>query len=968
MPTFTPTRLLAFAAYLVALGFGVSCTPKTGPALGDARVDAGTPPATPGVAVGEIEAPPAEAPLPFDPEVRRGTLANGLEYYVLANERPDDRAELRLMVKAGSILEDDDQQGLAHFVEHMAFNGTENYPENELIDYLQSTGAKFGPDLNAYTSFDETVYMLQVRTDSAELLDTGLGILRDWAGGVTFDDAEIDKERGVVLSEWRSGLGAQERLRNETLPVVFANSRYAERLPIGDTTVLKQAPYEALRRFYRDWYRPDLMAVAVVGDVDAAAVEARLRELFGDLRGPDAPRERTEYDGPAYDETQVVIASDPEATYTLVRVNNLLPEAALRTRADFRQNLAASLYNQILGARLREITEQPEAPFTFASAGRGGLVGNVDAYSAFALAKPGQAVEALTGILTENKRVLAHGFLPAELERARANVLDAARNAAKEAAKTPSGQLARGLVSSFLEDEPLVDAETRLALTEQLLDGITLAEVNALAKAYQQGRPRAVVITGPEAQPLPDEATVKRALLRAGTSRVEPYVDAAAAEVEIPALEPVAVTSTEVFDSAGVTIATLANGVRVAYKPTDFAENEIAFSAVSRGGSNQFGDELYPTADLVNGVGSAMGLGPYTPSQLQKALAGKRVRVGAFVGEDTENLRGSATPETLRDLFELIYLHFEGGDYDAGLAEAYLQQQRSFIENLDANPQYQFGKAVNELLFGPDDPRHQLPSLRMLEEGDPERAYRLFRERFADATDWQFNFVGNFDPDTLMAFAKTYLGNLPSRAEPDTSRDPGQRRKTGELTRRFRAGQAPKANALLAYAGDFENSELERLRFQTLVNVVNEELREKLREDLGGVYGVRVSGNLTERPRPEYFASISFNAEPERVDELLAAVDEVLTRIKADGPLAKTLPANRTTQYEQMKTAMRNDNGFWLPVMTRAYTLDRDIDGANAERLRALLDEIDEDDIAAAARLYFGDGAETKLEVVMEPE
>jgi len=979
-------RPLLIGALALLIGFGESCTPKTGVTTTDEEPVSTSAPQTNPKQSNQAPTPRAQSnvpasvdevsvdlvmpqsPLPFNEDVRRGTLENGLAYYILENQKPDDRAELRLMVKAGSILEDDDQQGLAHFVEHMAFNGTENYAENDLIDYLQSTGAKFGPDLNAYTSFDETVYLLQVRTDSAEMLDRGLGILRDWAGGITFADEEIDKERGVVLSEWRSGLGAQERMRNKTLPVIFANSRYADRLPIGDTTVLKQAPYDALKRYYRDWYRPDLMGVAVVGDVDADDVEEQLKSLFATLENPSSPRERTEYDGPSYDDTQIVIATDPEAQFTLVQVNNLLPDAETKTVADFRQNLASQLYNQMLGARFSELTERPDAAFSFANSSRSGLVGNVDAYSSFALPKPGQAIEALIGVLNENKRVLVHGFLDTELERAKANVLDAARNAAKEADKTPSGRFAGGLVQSFLREQPLVDAATRLTLTEKLLEGVTLEEVNALAAVYLEDRPRAVVVTAPTGDAVPTEADVKRALFRAKTMRVEPYVDQVASAVELPALTPVAVSNTESFDSAGVTILTLANGVRVAYKSTDFSENEIVFSGVSKGGSNLFEDSAYPSAEMANGIGSAMGLGPYTPSALQKVLAGKRVRLNASIGSTEERLSGTATPETLRDLFELIYLHFQGGAYDADLAEAFMQQQRSFIENIGNNPQFAFAEAVTQELYGTDNPRHQLPSLERLDAMNTEAAYGLYRERFANATDWQFNFVGNFDIDTLSAFAKTYLGNLPSTSPADSPRDPGDKLRTGNLERRFKAGQAPKANILLARGGEFENSERERLVFQTMIGALNEELRDKLREDLGGVYGVSVNGNVELRPREEYFTAISFNAEPERVDELLVAASEVIERFKSAGPKEKTLASYRTTSYEQMKSAMRTSNGFWLPVMERAYTLDRDIDNANAERLKMLLADISAADVQAATRKYFDTAASTKLKVVMEPE
>ena len=975
----------------LALSFSVSCTPKASPGaaepvLGQAEraktnnsAPATAPPldkprlpdTAPAGATVSARADAAIA-LPFDPAVRRGELDNGLTYYIRENAKPDDRAELRLVIEAGSILEDEDQRGLAHFVEHMAFNGTKNYPENELVDYLQSTGARFGPDLNAYTSFDETVYMLQVRTDSAVMLDEGLGILRDWAGDISFDGTEIDKERGVVLGEWRSGLGAQERLRNETLPVTFAGSRYVDRLPIGDTSVLKRAPYEALTRFYEEWYRPELMAVVVVGDVDAEAIEAEIRARFSDLTNPADARERTEFAGPRYGETAVVVAQDPEAQYALLRMNYLLPESETTTEADFRDDLVAGLYAQMLGARFAERREDPDAPFSFANSGRSGMVGDVDSYSSFAVIKPGRTLDALSDLVAENRRVLEYGFTASELERAKANMLNTYRQAAQQAETTESRQLAQGLVNSFLEREPLLDPAQELGLVERYLDGIALREVSALADVYLEDRPRTVVLTGNTSDDFPTEAELLATLRQADAAPVTPYEDEAVAGYDLPELQPVAVESTVRYDSADVTLVTLANGVRVAYKVTDFTDDEIVMSAVSKGGSNLFDEGDYPSADFVNAIGGAMGTGPLAPTELRKVLAGKTVGLSASVAPDIERLSGRATPETFRDLMELTYLHFTGSRYDEDRARAVIEQQRSFIANLAANPQYQFQAELTELLYGNDDPRHRLPTLQMLDAVDTRRAHELYLERFADASGWQFNFAGELDPDTLLYYARRYLGNLPSgktaTAAPDVFRDPGDEMRRHKEDRRFRAGSAPKSQAFVLRAGEFEDSERERILFGVMRDVLNEELREKLREELGGVYGVRVSAGNDVLPRPEYQIGISFNAEPERVDELLAAVEEVVQRIITEGPMDKTLPSIRETQYQGVRQAMRNSNGFWLPVMERAYVLGRNVNNADAERLKGLLAEVTAADVQRALRQYWEEDAETVIKLVMDPE
>ncbi len=964
----------------LVLGFGESCTPST--SLGEsspkaeARVETvdtlnvdNHPRAAdmaPRMSIGlQADKTPM---LSFDPAVRKGVLPNGFTYYILPNARPTDRAELRLMVKAGSILEDEDQRGLAHFVEHMAFNGTEHYAENELIDYLQSTGARFGPDLNAYTSFDETVYLLQVRTDSAGLLDKGLGILRDWAQGITFADEEIDKERGVVLSEWRSGLGAQERLRNQTLPVVLAQSRYAKRLPIGDTTVLKRAPYDALKRFYRDWYRPDLMAVAIVGNIEPDAIEAEVKRLFGDLKSPGKPRLRELFDGPAYAKTQVVVASDAEASYTLVQLNYLLPKFKLQSEADARQDMVAMLYNQMLSSRFDEKSEDPDTPYSFANSGRRGLVGNVDSYSSFAVAKPGQVLASLTAVVEENQRVLQHGFTLSELERAKASLLNDLKTATREAATTPSSVYASGLVDAFLESAPFTNVATIQQLGEKFVPEIQLTEVNALAQEYLADRPMTAVITGSTNDELPDEATLLAAIKTAASRTTEPYAEQVTGKIEVPLLAPIAIKSQEVSTKHGVYLLVLANGVRIAYKQTDFAESEINFSALSKGGSNQFVNSDYPTADMVGGIGGAMGTGPFTPSELDRVLSGKTVALRARIGANEEFLSGTASPETLEDLMQLVYLHFQGAEYDEALGRAMIEQQRAFIENLAASPDFKFQAAVTEALYGKDNPRHQSASKAWLDAIDVQRGFALYQQRFADARDWQFNFVGDFNPDTLRALAQRYLGNLPTRGTAEQYRDPQDLLAKGDIDRRFRAGTAPKSNVLLLRAGPLAEGEHERWMFRTVVDVLNQELRERLREDLGGVYGVRVSGSTSVRPQREYTLQISYNADPPRVDELLAATQEVITRILTQGPEAKTLQIVRAAQYESLKSAMANSNGYWVGAMERMYTENYKIDRLDLEYMREVLDQFSASDVQAALRRYFEELAATKLQVVMDPE
>ncbi|MEL6124625.1 MAG: pitrilysin family protein, partial [Bacteroidota bacterium] len=401
-----------------------------------------------------------------------GVLPNGIHYYIQENARPEQRAEIRLAVNAGSILEDEDQLGLAHFVEHMAFNGTENFEKNELVDYLETTGTRFGPDLNAFTSFDETVYMLQVRTDSTELFDKGMQVIRDWANGITFADEEIDKERGVIVSEWRTRLSPDQRMQQKTFPVMYQGSRYAERLPIGKMDIVENAPYDVLRRFYKEWYRPDLMAVVAVGDFDAAMVEKKIKALFGDIPEAADARPREKFEVPFHDETLVSIASDKEASFTNVNIMYKHDRVETKTVGDYRSSLVRSLYNSMLGARLQEISKQPDPPFVFAYTGYSADVGDLDSYSSFAFVPEGKGPAALKTLLTENKRVLQHGFTTSEMDRAKKNLIEGAERAFKEMDKTESNRIVMNYVYRYLDDAVTPGPKQKLDLYNQFLPSV----------------------------------------------------------------------------------------------------------------------------------------------------------------------------------------------------------------------------------------------------------------------------------------------------------------------------------------------------------------------------------------------------------------------------------------------------------------------------------------------------------------
>jgi zinc protease len=907
-----------------------------------------------------VEAPPAPEPpaapappeipgldaallaerLDLDEAVRAGTLPNGLRYFILRNEEPQQRAELRLAVDAGSVLEDDDQQGLAHLLEHMAFNGTERFPEQELVNYLERIGMRFGPDLNAYTSFDETVYMLQVPTDDRHLLETGFVVLREWAGSITLRDEDIDAERGVVLEEWRLGRGAGARIRDQQLPVLLGGSRYAERLPIGRPEVIQHAPAEAVRRFYRDWYRPDLMAVVAVGDFEPDHIEEVIRENFSDLRTPAGAPERPTFDVPAHDETRFAIATDPEQTMTVVQILRKEPALQFETVRDFRDALIERLYLQMLNARLREITQRPGAPFLGGSALQGGFVRPIEARGLAAAAHEGRVVEAVRALLIEAERVRRHGFTESELTRATADLERAYRQAFQERDRTASRVHAGALVQLYLEGDAVPGIEREYELAQLLLPTITLAEVDARSEAVAGDDNRVVMVAAPERDdaPPPSEAELRRVLAEVRGTDIEPYEDAVLAEALLPSPPPPAgIVDESRYEDDGIVEWTLSNGVQVVIRPTDFRNDEVLFSAFSPGGLSLVDDADFRAGEHAAAAVRQGGLGEFSATDLERALAGQAVSVQPYIAAREEGLSGSASPEDLRTLMELIHLHFTAPRRDADAFAAHQERTITLLENRSASPMTVFSDTLGVILSG-NHPRTIPPTPADVAALDVDRALAVYRDRFADASDFTFVFVGNVEPDSLAPLAKQYLATLP--ADPATreeARDLGARPPAGVVERTVYRGLEEQARVQLVFSGELihrpeqfdwqtdegaflratEDARRERFLLGALAEALRIRLREELREERGGVYGVGVSASA-DRLTGMYSISVGFGTDPARVDELVEAVHEQIRAFQDAGPdqnvIDRVLEAGRRGEETNLRT-----NRYWLSSLVAAY-------------------------------------------------
>lgn len=907
------------------------------------------------------------SPLPFDENIITGQFENGMKYYIQKNAKPENRAELRLVVNAGSMQEDEDQLGIAHFVEHMAFNGSKNFKKNELVDYLESVGARFGPDLNAYTSFDETVYMLQVRTDSMEYFDKGLLVLSDWASGLSFDHEEIDKERGVIYSEWRTGLSAEQRMQKDYLPLMYHKSRYAERLPIGDPKTIMDADYETIERFYRDWYRPDLMAVVVIGDIDPAMVEEKLSAIFPLIPQTSNKRLKENNNIPGHEETLISISTDKEATFSVVRLVYKHQHLPMVTVSDFRESLVKTLYNRMLNTRLEELTKTADPPFIFGYSGYNRDVGNLDVYTAFANVAEGEVASALEVLLLENERVLKHGFLLSELERQKSTLLERMERQHREKDKLNSSQLINRCVRHFLDGTPVVSMEDQLEFYKSLLPTITIEEVNGLASKWLTKENRVVIVTAPAKDdvPMPSEDELLSLVDKIGTQDISPYFEEERNDpIFNKELGTSDVISEKAFEKVGVKEFLLENDVRIVLKSTDFKNDEILMNVNSMGGTSLYEDKDFMNANVSANIVQESGVGLYSSTDLKKKLNGKSVNVFPFVSNYYEGLAGSCSPNDLELMLQLTHLYFTDPRKDEDAFKSFVARQSNIYKNLMSSPSYYFMEYTMKRKSN-DHFRTGFPTVEKLQTVEFERALEIYRERFSNAADFTFFFVGNFDEATLLELAKKYLGTLPSALERETYMDRNIDNVKGELKEEIIKGEAPKAQVELFFHGPHEWNEANNYRFYALLDVLRIKLRESLREDKGGVYGVSVNGLATKVPGAEYNITISFSCDPEMTEELIHAALEEIAFIKGEGVDEKVI--NKVSEAQRQGTIKNlKENRYWMNRLISIYENEGNPTKISIEHVEEMIAQLDTELIKSAANLFFGSG--NYIELVMKPE
>lgn len=904
----------------------------------------------------------------MDSRVKTGILPNGLKYYIMKNAEPKNRAQLRLMVKAGSILETDEQQGLAHFMEHMNFNGTKNFPKNELVNFLQKSGVRFGADLNAYTGFDETVYMLPVPTDSIEVFKKGMQILEDWAHNAILDPSEIDKERGVVLEESRTGKGANARMRDKFFPVILNNSLYAKRLPIGKDSILKNFKYEALNQFHKDFYRPDLEGVAVVGDIDVDMVEKMIIEKFGSIQNPVNEKERTKFTIPLTGGTDVAIVTDPEQPYTIIQVMSKQPKRKDVTYQDRRDGMVRSLFNQMLSARIQELTQKAEPPFLFGNASYGGFlggVGNLDAFTSIAVAKGGNVEKALVAVLEETEKAKKFGFTASELGRAKTDYMVSQEKSFKEKDKTSSEQIVGGLVGAFIEDENLTSPDFSFDFTKKYLEGVKLEEVNALSNTLITTENRAVILLAPEKDKatLPTETQLREWLNTAGKN-VTAYVDNTINKPLIAKLPTGSkVILTKKISEIGVTELTFANGVRAILKPTDFKNDEILIGAYSNGGTNLYSDKEADNASLSSTITSMGGLGEFSAVNLQKMMSGKVAQISPYVTETSENINGSTNPKDLELALQLIYSDFTQPRFDADVIKGFVANISNFLESQQKTltPEKVYNDTLSMILTN-YAPRNFPMTAERFNKIDAKRAFEIYKERYADASDFTFLFVGNFKNEEIKPLLEKYLGGLPSIKRKETFKDLGIREPKGKIEKTLYKGTEAKARVTMVWSGDYLPTPDNETQVEALSEVLEIKLIEKLREEESGVYGVGVSGSVSKIPAKRYSFKIAFQCAPENVEKLVNRTMVEIKKVKESGAELTDIEKFKAETKRQTETQLR-ENGFWLGYLQGQYQDNEDVKEVLKEN--ELLKKVTVESTKMAAKKYF---AENMIKVILLPE
>ena len=913
-------------------------------------------------------------PIPADKEVRTGRLDNGLTYYIRHNEKPKGQADFYILHNVGAIQEEDDQQGLAHFLEHMAFNGTKNLPGKQLIEYLETVGVKFGYNLNAGTSWDQTVYNISdVPTSRQGIIDSAMLILHDWSHFIALRPEEIDSERGVIMEELRTRDGASWRSTMKLLQALGKGTRYEHRNLIGYLDGLKSFEHDALERFYKKWYRPDYQAIVIVGDLDAEATEARLKSLMADIPAPAADAAQKEVIVvPDNEEPIVSIYTDPEMQGS--RVQLFIKRPAMPTQMNDKVawevvNVIESFLTTMENARLQEIAMQPDAPFLGAGMGSGDVIGIIPTLNATAftaMTQDGKLAEGFEALYTEMEKIRRHGFTQSEFERAQENLMRQVERTYANRNDRTNEQFVNIYLENYRKNEPMPDAETEWKLDSMLIKMLNVETVNAFAKETIQPTNQVIVITAPEKESIenPTEEEILAIREKVTASEIEAYEDDVVKEPLIPEgtqLKGSPVKKTVENKEYGATVWTLANGTQIVVKPTKFKADEVRMNAQSKGGLSILPDAEYYMGEMMPAVSSMSGVGKFSATELRKQLSGKSATVQPSVGEYASAVNASCSPKDIETMLQLVYLNFTQPRFDRNDYDNLMKMLRTQLENAKSNPDFQMQEKVIDVLYG-HNPRRQVISTELLDEFSFEALPAIYKKLYPDGNSFRFTFVGNIDPETLKPLVEKYIGSIPASKKPMTFADDKAYPVKGEVTEDFSTPmQQPKVSVNYTFTGDMDYSLENKAALSFLTQALNSRYLVSIREEKGGTYGVQVYGSTDWIPRETYTMTIAFDTNAEMADELCEIILKELRTIAEEGPLTEDIEKHREFMLKNWKNSL-DENGPWMQYLQAKYGSGLDYLAGQELAIRSLTNA----DVQALAKKILDDG--NMVKVVMLPE
>ena len=910
-------------------------------------------------------------PLPIDPKVRYGKLDNGLTYYIRHNELPENRADFYIAQNVGSVLEEDNQAGLAHFLEHMAFNGTKNFPGNGIDKYLQSVGMRMGENLNAYTSFDETVYtIINAPVDKPNVVDSCLLILHDWSNSLALTDSMIEKERGIIREEWRTRRDASQRLLEKQLQQMFLGNKYANRIPIGSIDVINNFKPEELRGYYKKWYRPDLQAIIVVGDVDVDTVEKTIKTMFSDIPAPVNPAKREYVSVADNDEPIVSIATDKEASSTIIYIYHKydpMPAQLRSTAAGLITDYISAVCSQILNERLEALLHQANPPFVYAEAYDGDFMvaRTKDAFTIAAIAKEGEIDSTMTALVREMERARQFGFTVSEYERAKINILKQYESAFNERDKQKNSSYTKEYVNHFTEGGYIPGIETEYTLINQIAPNITVEQVNQYLSQVIGEKNIVLALSGPEKEGVvyPTESELLEMFNKARSQKVEPYKEEVNNDPlisELPA--PGKIVKEEHDGLFDATVLTLSNGVRVVLKPTEYKKDEIQMTATSPGGSFMVGIDDAKNMKVFNSVIGLGGLGNFSAIDLSKKLAGKKVSCSASLGVDNESLNGYASPDDVKTLFELIYLAMTSPRTDNDAYASFENRMKAQLENAKLDPSTALNDTISKVVYN-NHPRAVSLEAEDFDKISYQRILDIYKERYGDASDFTFTFVGNLNVDSIRPYIEQYLATLPANGRVDKpSPEALPKIMKGKLENHFsREMQTPKSSVFQLYSGNSEYNLKNLLTASLLSQILDLVYTETIREAEGGSYGVYAGVSLSDFPKGQTTLQVFFDTDPEKWENMVRIVDEEIQRIATDGPKSEHLTKSRDNMLKRHNERLQ-ENSYWLNVIDSYYFRGMDA----YTNYKETLESITADDIKKFMSDFISQG--NCVEVVMGPK